>query len=108
MAFAVIAIIALIVSVVSLSVALTIVSENHAILPSSTFTPTSTLIPIINGHPNLTCYDISLALEGGPGHYRLTVDATIENVGNDTAKSVYLWIQTYFPNGTEAILQYNA
>ncbi len=103
MAFALIAIIALIVSVVSLSVALTVISENQHYSPFSTFTPTPTALPIINGHPNLVCYGTSVTVAGRPGNYRLIVDATMRIVGNATAKSVYLRIQTYFPNGTEAI-----
>jgi hypothetical protein len=111
MAFAVIAIIALIVSVVSLSVALTLVSENQHYSSSSTFSPTVTPIPVINGHPKLICNNTNLSVAFEPGvytghpngYYYLAVNATISNTGNVTANKVSLWIQTYFPNGTEAI-----
>ena len=82
--------------------------------PGITISPASsapTPAPVANGHPNLVCYNtiLSVAFQPGKyggypnGYYYLVVDAAIGNIGNVTASHVSLWIQTYFPNGTEAI-----
>ena len=67
-------------------------------------TPSPTPIPVVNGHPNLTCYVFSLAVaQNNAYQYYLAVDANIGNSGNATAVLVRLWIQTYFPDGKESI-----
>ena len=71
--------------------------------PTSPASSTPTPAPVANGHPNLICTDNSLSVVYEQGNHYLKVDANITNVGNGTAFGVFLWIQTYFPNGTEAI-----
>ncbi len=75
-------------------------SSPSSILPASS-TPTPK--PVVNGQPNLVCSDTNLSISYEHGYHYLMVEANITNIGNGAAGGVYLWIQTYFPNGTEAV-----
>jgi hypothetical protein len=79
-------------------------SEISGLKPISPILPaSSTATPMTNGYPKLICSDTNLSIVYEHGYHLLAVNATITNIGNGSANGISLWIQTYFPNGTEAI-----